>query len=146
MEKARVLTIAGLTIIVALLFTAEAYGWATVANVWTTDADDVPKETFLLGEEVYVHWMADGMVNITAYYESGDVDEEWANLGKSGTVSFVPEHGVGYYDIVCTGAEKLTIAYATIHVIPEFLFGTIGGVGGLSAAFALFGILKRRRS
>ena len=145
MEKAKALTMAVFTLTVALLFAAEAYGWANAASVWTTDVGGVERVKFGFGEEVYVNWIANGMVNITVYYETGDVDVEWDNLGKSGTVSFTPGHGGGYYTVVCTGAEKLTIAYATIHVIPEFLFGTIGGVGGLSAAFASFNLLRRRR-
>lgn len=123
-----------LLLLLSLLPICTGNACATVAAVWTTDVDGNPTVEFDLGETVCVNWKANGNVNITVYYQDGTVEKQWPNLSAEGSNCFVPDNGVGYYSINCTGcAEQKMIAYGTFFVIPEVLLGTFGTV---VAAFA----------
>ncbi len=117
---------------------------ATVGNVWTTDVNGNIKLQFNLGETVYVHWSANGIVNIVANGPSG-FDQQW--LGQSGNpgapITYTPAQGVGYYSITCTGAETKMIAYGTIFVVPQLPMGILAAIG---ACFTAFGIMKFRQA
>jgi len=119
--------------------------WAIACSVWTTDADGDPKVRFVFGETVYVRWSANGMVNMTVYAPDGvTTDWEWVCLLSSGVVSFVPSHGMGIYEIDCTGARSTPIAISTFLVIPQLPF-----MGTLLALVTMLGavfIAKKRRS
>jgi hypothetical protein len=146
MEKGKLLMLAGLVTLVVLFVPVVFGSWATICNVTTTDSASNPKTDFNPGDTVYVHWTANGNINITVYYETAPNTyikdgESWTNQASSGVVSFVPQHGAGYYEINCTGAAAKNIAVSSIQVVPEFIFGTIAAVG---AAFAAFGIFKIR--
>ena len=117
---------------------------ATYATLWTTDVSGNPKIKFEVGETVYIHWKADGTVNIRVYYQDGSnvfwVDDQ----PNEGSVTFTPSE-TGYYIVICTGAGPLPIiAGGTFFVIPELAFGTvtatIAGLGSLGLAK-----LKRRK-
>jgi len=98
-----------------------------VCNIWTTDADGDPSVKFDYGETVYVHWEADGMVNMAIYAPDGvNIEQEWTSLPSSGVNSLAPSHGYGIYEIRCTGAEPMYIAIGTFFVIPELpLYGSL---------------------
>lgn len=118
--------------------------WATACEVRTTDADCNPKVEFAPGETAYVHWSADGMINMTAYAPDGvTVDQEWTFLPCCGVDSFVPSHGNGIYEVECTGAPPTPIAVGTILVIPQLPLGTLLALCTMLGA--VFFIKKRRR-
>lgn len=120
---------------------------ATVVSVWTTDASGTPKVSFN-SEPVYVHWQADGAVNITVRYQDGTVDAQWLNLGTSGVKSFSPSHGNGFYNVTCTACTQQTmIAYGSfLFVVPEYLLGTLMALTApLLATVSYHAITKRKK-
>jgi len=119
---------------------------ATVCTVWTTDVGGTPKGEFTAGETVYVHWNANGMVDMTVYAPDGvTVDQQWLGLGPSGTVSFVPSHGNGIYSIQCTGAPAVAIAVSTFLVVPEVPLGAAMAVVAGLAVLVPFALIRRRQ-
>ena len=121
----------------ALAFSASvAYSsvqWATCCNVWTTDSGGTPKGVstpFNLGETVYIHWDANGQINLTVYAPDGTTkDHEWSFLTNS-TASFLPNHGNGIYTIVVPSSHtQWPIAVGGFETIPQLPVGTIMGLG-----------------
>ena len=100
---------------------------ATVCEVWSTDVDGNPEIEFDLGETVYIHWKADGEVDIVVYAPNGvTVDQEWQNQQSNGVVSFVPSHGSGIYTVECKGSIRpIAVGTFRMHAVPELPFGTI---------------------
>jgi hypothetical protein len=126
-----------------MILSAVAYGEkATVGSVWTTDSSGNPRDTFNLDEMVYIHWSANGEVDITLSHDVNGLDNRWENQPSSGTIAYVPTQGAGYYTIECTGAPSRTIAVGTFFVIPELAFGT---VAALIASFGAFGLVKLKK-
>ncbi len=121
-------------------------GLATVANVWTTDVNGNVKLQFQLGETVYIHWTANGLVNIAASGPSGP-DGNWIDQPAHPTpaqiIAWVPTQGVGYYSVTCTGAQTKVVAYGTILVVPQIPLGILAAVG---SCFAAFGVVKFRKT
>jgi hypothetical protein len=119
---------------------------ATVASVWTTDASGNPKVSFN-SESVYVHWQADGAVNITVRYQDGTVDKQWLNQGTNGNNSFSPSHGNGFYNINFTACTQQTmIAYGSFFFVPEYALGTLMALAApLLAALSFHTIQKRKK-
>jgi len=118
--------------------------WATACEVRTTDAEGNPKVEFAPAETTYIHWSADGMINMTIYAPDGvTVDQEWTFLPSCGIDSFVPSHGNGIYEIECTGAPPTPIAVGTILVIPQLPLGTQLPIRTM---FGAVFVKKKRRS
>lgn len=123
----------GLLALAFLISFAYASTWATTCNVWTTDKDGNLKGAstpFDLGETVYIHWTANGLINLTVYAPDGTtIDHSWTFLANS-TASFVPAHGTGIYTIVVPGVQGTwPIAVGTFNVIPQIPLGTIMALG-----------------
>lgn len=108
---------------------------AKSATLWTTDINGAAKTQFNLGETVYIHWLADGTIDIIAKYQDGSQDQQWPNQGISGIIQYVPGKGAGIYYILGTGAAPITIACGTILVIPEVQLGTLMAVTAFIAGF-----------
>ena len=126
--------------VLAMILSIVAYGdKATYGSVWTTDASGISKIEFNLGETVYIHWNANGHVDITLSHDVNGLDMRWEDLDRSGTIPYVPTKGAGYYTIECTGAQAKKIAVGTIFIVPELVFGT---VAALIASFGAFGLMK----
>jgi len=124
----------------AMILSAVAYGeMATYGTVWTTDGSGTPKITFNPGETIYIHWVANGNVNIRLSHKASGLDHEWLNQPPSGVIGHVPTKGTGYYTIECTGAQSKEIAVGTVFVIPELVLGT---VAALIASFGAFRLMK----
>ena len=135
-----------LVVYISSLIVVHAYAvsWATACSVWTTDAHDNPKVEFAPDETVYVHWKANGMINMTVCAPDGvTIDQEWTYLPEDGVNSFAPSHGNGIYEIECTGAATTPIAVGTILVIPQLPLGTLLA---LCTMFGAVFIIKKRRS
>ena len=119
--------------------------WATMCSVWTTDAKGNPKVKFSPKETVYIRWDANGMVNMTVYAPDGvTTDQKWTCLLSSGVFSFAPSHGMGTYEIDCTGAQPKPIAIGTFLVIPQLPF--LGSLLTLVTMLAAVFITKKRRT
>lgn len=121
-----------------------ALNCATVANVWTTDSAGNMKLIFDAGETVYLHWMANGNINLTVIYLADDsIDHYWLNLPESGVQSFVPANGAGYYGINATACvEQKRIACGSYLILPEY---ELGALFGLISCFAGFVVFKSKR-
>jgi hypothetical protein len=114
---------------------------ATHATLVTTDADGNLKINFNPGETVYIRWSADGTVDITAS-KAGVTDQSWIGYSPSGVIAYTPTKGAGIYEIKCTGADSILIAYGTIFVIPELVYGTISAI---IVSFGAFGLIKLKK-
>jgi len=116
--------------------------WASAGMVWTLDADGEPEMDFVPGEKVYIHWKANGMINMTIIAPDGvSVEKEWVYLPCSGVNSFLPSHGRGIYEVSCTGAEVKIISVGSIFVIPEMPF--LPSLLALVAMFSAVFVTKR---
>ena len=134
-----------LVIVFAMMLTASvAYApgvpTATYGVVWTTDKDGNAKITFDITETVYIHWAADGSVNIEVKSEIATYGP-WFKTDTSGVMEFHPSE-VGYHRISCTGAQVFEIAVGRFFVIPDLPFGTLMAA---IACFGAFGAMKLKR-
>jgi hypothetical protein len=123
----------------------QAIKCATVASVWTTNSTGAATVEYKAGETVYLHWKANGNVNITVFDPSSNVEQNWLNLDAFGDKSFVPSHGPGIYSIECRACkQQKLIAYGTFLVIPETVLGTIGALGAAIASMGMFKLRIRK--
>lgn len=80
---------------------------------------------------------------MTVYAPDGiTIDQKWTNLARSGSISFVPSHGGGIYEIYATGAKSKLIAVGTFLVVPEL---PLGAIRATIASFGAFGLVKLRK-
>ena len=116
---------------------------ATVASVWTTDSSGDPKVLFDFGETIYIHWEADGTVNIKVEFEDGTTDGSWSDQPSEGEIAYDPTMGAGFYSIYCTGANAMLVAYGRVFVIPVLPFGTLMAT---LTSFGALGIVKLKKT
>jgi len=116
---------------------------ATVASAWTTDADGNPKVLFDFAETIYIHWKADGTVNIKVEFEDGTTDGSWPDQPSEGVIEYDPSKGAGFYSIYCTGANAMLVAYGRMLVIPALPFGTLMAT---VTSFGALGIIKLKKA
>jgi hypothetical protein len=142
--KKRFISIPVLALLILAVAIATAYAAPTAqhATLYTTDINGNPKIQFNLGETVYIHWAADGTVDITVNYQDATNDGSWTDQLATGVIPYVPSLGAGSYLISCTGASIILIAYGTIFVVPEVPIGIIVALAGF---FGAFGTFKLRR-
>lgn len=121
---------------------------ATYAEVLTTDTSNISKITFNLGETVCLHWLADGIVNISV--TKGGVPDPGCQLTNVGGIAnseyiydFTPSLGTGIYEITVTSAQSITIAVGTLDVVPDAPIGAITAIVAIFAAFGVFAWKKR---
>jgi hypothetical protein len=125
---------------------------ATVASVWTEDIGGTVKNTFAVGETVYVHWTvgADGgTVNIII------TDNAFTTIAILGTTVSVGAQPLtwtpstpGTYYVMVQGAtnQVYPIAVSSLFVVPESLLGTLMAITAGFAAFGTITAVGRKRS
>ena len=139
-----ILVLSVLSVTIISLF---AVAVAQERNVWTSDSPDPsaePKDQFLPGETVYVHWenFLRGVL-VVIKHETGIVDVQFHAEGN-GVKAYVPNAGPGMYRVFVTDIVIYEFKVTTFYVIPEVLFGSLGAVGAASAAGLVYYRRKRR--
>lgn len=146
MQKRKAIVVAILVVffvtILSSITVVQAAPTATVAGLTITDVAGTKKIDFVLNQVIYIHWIADGTVDITVRDVNNVV--VYSKTDQPATASplqFTPPQG-GYYMVSCTGAPSATLSVWTLFVVPESILGTLMATGAGFAAFGTFGVFK----
>ena len=144
MESRKIVPLIIILVLSLVLAVNVAYAaTATAAIIWTADASEKPKLSFDFGETIYIHWEADGTVNIKVEFEDLTDDGIWLDQPSEGVVAYDPTKGAGLYSIYCTGANTMLVAYGRVFVIPVLPFGTLMAT---VTSFGALGIIKLKKT
>lgn len=145
MKTSKLLLIIPFVALAILLTMSKVYApttpTATYGVVWTTDGAGNAKVMFDITDTIYIHWAADGSVNIEIKSETKTYGPYYESA-NSGVMDFTPSE-VGFHTVSCTGANVVEFAVGKFFVVPDLPLGTLMG---LVACFAGFGIMKLRKS
>ncbi len=119
---------------------------ALAADVWTADAT-VPKDTFGIGEQVYLHWTSDpidSVIHITVVDQAVNiVAGPYVNQQAGNSPITFALYEPGTYTILVNGEPEGYLTTVTFFVVPESVFGTLGAISAGCLAFAGFTIAKK---
>lgn len=146
MQKRKVTVVAILIVffvaVIPSINVVQAAPTAKTAGLTITDVTGTKQIDFALNQIVYIHWIADGTVNITVTDANKVV--VYSKTDQPTTASplqFTPPQG-GYYTVNCTGAPSAALSVWTLFVVPESILGTLMATSAGFAAFGTFGVFK----